>query len=275
MLGMHSAVRGLRALALASALAACGRTRTSEAPVPLAPTAERPVTIATRQLLVVVTPGWDSIGGSLVRLERATAGSTWHEVSSPIPIVVGRTGMAWGTGVADWATLAAAGDPVKHEGDGRAPAGIFRLGTAFGFASADEMHRLRLPYEMLTTHIECVDDVRSARYNTLVDRSIVSAVDWTSAEHMRDVQQYEIGMVIEQNAGPPTPGRGSCVFLHIWAGPTAGTAGCTAMPEDMLRAVLEWLDRRETPLLVQLPRAEYERRRAAWELPALPPRQTP
>ena len=46
-----------------------------------------------------------------------------------IPAVVGRNGLAWGRGVR---TDLPAGEPQKREGDGRAPAGIFKLGPAFG-----------------------------------------------------------------------------------------------------------------------------------------------
>jgi D-alanyl-D-alanine dipeptidase len=62
-------------------------------------------------------------------------------------------------------------------------------------------------------------------------------------------------------------GRGSCIFLHIWAGPSKGTAGCTAMPQPRLETLLRWLDAKKRPLLVQLPEAVYARLRDAWRLP--------
>ena len=45
----------------------------------------------------------------------------------------GKNGLAWGKGIAD--NLDQRDGPVKHEGDGKAPAGIFKLGTAFGYDS--------------------------------------------------------------------------------------------------------------------------------------------
>jgi D-alanyl-D-alanine dipeptidase len=116
---------------------------------------------------------------------------------------------------------------------------------------------------------DCVDDTTSAHYNTVVDRSRIARVDWNSAEHMREVAQYEIGVIVGYNAAPPLRGRGSCIFLHIWAGPDSHTAGCTAFDEARLRDVIEWLDADRRPLLVQLTATEYERLRGAWRLPAL------
>ena len=69
---------------------------------------------------------------------------------------------------------------------------------------------------------------------------------------------------------PAVPGRGSCVFLHIGGEGGRGTAGCTAMSEPMLRALMQWLDPAQAPVLVQLPLDAYAALRTAWALPALP-----
>ena len=111
---------------------------------------------------------------------------------------------------------------------------------------------IRLPYVQLRTTTECVDDGRSVHYNTIVDRDGVPRVDWTSSEKMRSIGQYEFGVHVAYNA-PPTPSRGSCIFLHIWAGPESVTAGCTAMNVDALKELIGWLDPRRRPMLVQLP----------------------
>ena len=137
-----------------------------------------------------------------------------------MPIVVGRTGVAWD----DRFGAPRAGEPVKREGDGRSPAGAFPLDTAFGFDARPRVPWIRLPYVQLRTTTECVDDGRSVHYNTIVDRDGVSRVDWASSEKMRSIGQYEFGVHVAYNA-PPTPSRGSCIFLHIWAGPESVTAG--------------------------------------------------
>ena len=129
------------------------------------------------------------------------------------------------------------------------------------------MQAVRLPYVQLLPTTDCVDDVASAHYNTVVDRGAVGAVDWNSAEHMREVQQYKIGVIVGYNASPPTKGRGSCIFLHIWTGPDSHTAGCTAFDEAKLREIMLWLDPAKRPLLVQLTVDEYGKRQASWKLP--------
>ncbi|HEX9084828.1 MAG TPA: hypothetical protein VF836_08830, partial [Gemmatimonadaceae bacterium] len=90
---------------------------------------------ASRQLVVVITPGWTSTVGAMTRFERPTPTSAWTRLESAIPLVVGRTGIAWGVGFDNVST----DGPHKHEGDGKSPAGIFSLDTAFGFAPRDSV----------------------------------------------------------------------------------------------------------------------------------------
>ncbi|MGH7603512.1 MAG: L,D-transpeptidase family protein [Gemmatimonadaceae bacterium] len=220
---------------------------------------------ASRQLVVVTTPNWTSTTGTMVRFGRATAGGDWSRLGEPDPVVVGKTGIAWGVG---FDKLSNDG-PCKHEGDGKAPAGVFPLDTVFGFAPADSAPQIKLPYVQLLPTTDCVDDTASAHYNTVVDKSRVTGVDWNSAEHMREVGQYKVGVTVGYNAAPPIRGRGSCIFLHIWAGPDSHTAGCTAFDEAKLQDVIEWLAPEKRPLLVQLTSSDYEKLSGAWRLPAL------
>jgi D-alanyl-D-alanine dipeptidase len=220
---------------------------------------------ASQQIVVVVTPSWTSTTGTIQRFERATTSADWTPIGSSAPVVVGRTGIAWGAGFDDISP----DGPHKHEGDGKAPAGIFPLDTAFGFAPRDSMQAVRLPYVQLLPTTDCVDDTASAHYNTVVDKSTVPSVDWNSAEHMREVAQYKIGVIVGYNAAPPVKGRGSCIFLHIWAGPDSHTAGCTAFDEAKLRDVMMWLDPGKRPLLVQLTANDYASLQGTWKLPAL------
>jgi D-alanyl-D-alanine dipeptidase len=215
--------------------------------------------------VVVVTPGWDSTAGMLRRFERDDVRGGWRPVGAPVAVVVGRTGLAWDGA----SSLAPAGAIVKQEGDGRSPAGAFPLDTAFGFAPvAASAAWVRLPYAPLLPGSECVDDAASVHYNTVVDRDAVARVDWTSAERMRQVGQYRLGVIVGYNAAPPRKGAGSCIFLHIWAGPRSTTAGCTAFDAVALEELVRWLDPAQRPMMVQLPAAEYGAARAGWGLPA-------
>jgi D-alanyl-D-alanine dipeptidase len=237
--------------------------------------AAEPKALATStQIIVVTTPDWNAPEGRLQRYERATPHKKWQAVGDPVSVVVGKNGLGWGAGVVatDDPKIRAASDPVKKEGDGRAPAGAFSLGTAFGYAP-QPLSGSKMPYLNLSSSVECVDDTTSKYYNRVVDRASTTA-DWNSSEHMlRTDELYRWGIVVGHNgiisgaADSPTPGSGSCIFLHIWRGPGQPTVGCTAMPQERLESLLTWLDPASHPLLVQLPAAEYQRLSKQWRLP--------
>ncbi|MBS1144884.1 MAG: hypothetical protein H6R14_2290 [Proteobacteria bacterium] len=224
-----------------------------------------PALASSGQLLLVVAPDWNSPSGVLCCFER---GADWQAAFPPIPVSLGKSGLAWGRG------LHADDNPVgpkKREGDGRAPAGIFAITALFGAAPADSplAHAAKLPYLAATPNLKAIDDPASAFYNQIVDQSAVTP-DWTSCEDMlRDDERYAVGAVVAHNVGPAVPGAGSCIFLHVWGGEGVPTAGCTAMAMADMMALAGWLDGAAKPVLVQLPQAEYEARRAAWGLPAL------
>ncbi|MDP2958405.1 MAG: hypothetical protein Q8N53_18400 [Longimicrobiales bacterium] len=221
---------------------------------------------SAKQLVVVTTPGWDSTTGELRRFTRDDPRSPWRPEGNAVPIVVGRTGLAWGVGFDRFAEGA---ERHKQEGDGRSPAGTFPLDTAFGFAPADSMPWVRLPYLQLTSTTDCVDDTGSMHYNEVLDRSAVARVDWQSAERMRQIGVYRLGVIIGFNTAPTTRARGSCVFFHIWGGPRSHTAGCTAMDAAELERLVAWLDPDARPVVVQVPAAVYPRVRGGWGLPEL------
>lgn len=267
-------MRPARVLALvvlcgAGAAASAGGARAVSGQVtPGRPASPARLLTAARQLVLVTTADWNAVQGTLEAFERAGAGQ-WRPARGrvtpsrgPTTIVVGKSGTAW-----DPALVAPIPGPVKAEGDGRSPAGVFALGTAFGFAPARDATRLKLPYTEVTPTLECVDDPASAEYNHLVDRASVTP-DWTSSEKMREISpQYHWGVVVEYNTRPAIPKRGSCVFLHIGGDGGKGTAGCTAMAEPALKAVMEWLDPAKAPVLVQLPQAARAALQTAWGLP--------
>ncbi len=228
----------------------------------LNPISTQPAALSqSRQMILVTTKDWNAVHGEMRRYERNSVKSPWREVGEKIPIVVGRNGMAWGRGLHGDAMD---DGPIKKEGDGRSPAGIFRLSSAFGYAAAGD---LKLPYVRATPTLECVDDVKSAHYNRVLDRTSVARPDWTSSEQMRrQDDQYRLGVVVDHNTKREA-GCGSCIFLHIWAGANKRTAGCTAMEAAKMEAILRWLDAKRRPMLVQLPQAEFERLQKAWSLP--------
>jgi L,D-peptidoglycan transpeptidase YkuD (ErfK/YbiS/YcfS/YnhG family) len=221
------------------------------------------------QMIVVTTSGWDAIDGRLQLYQRSGAGDSWSAVGKPFDIVVGKKGMGWGAGAVPMNAASSPGDPVKHEGDRKAPAGIFPLGTTFGYA-AGKPDGWKMPYLALTASTDCVDDSHSRFYNRIVERSSVS-VDWNSAEHMHKAgEAYRWGIEVDQNMNPARAEGGSCVFVHIWGGRGVGTVGCTAMPAERIQSILAWLDPAAKPLLVQMPAQRYQKIEKAFHLPPPP-----
>ena len=243
-------------------LAACASRQVHE-------TQEPDALAASGQLVVVTSPGWDDTHGTLRRFERD--GDGWREVGAATPVMLGRGGSAWGVGVHPQPSDAVAG-PRKHEGDGRAPAGIFRVGTAFGYpASATTA----LPYAAMDAGDWCIDVADSPLYNRIVNvRDVGASAIAGSTEPMRrdlhaegDVR-YRLGFVIEHNA-QARPGGGSCIFAHLWRQSGETTAGCTAMDDAAMQGLLAWLNDARRPLFVLLPRTVYDELGPAWQLPPL------
>ena len=223
----------------------------------------KPVPAESRQALLVTAPGWNAVAATLERYERTGAGVPWLAVGERIPAVLGRNGLAWGRGLA----TPPLDGPVKEEGDGRSPAGVFRIRGAFGYAPAADVPWIRLPYRQATAGLKCVDDHASARYNRLVDTA-VEPQTWSRHEEMlRKDDLYRLGAVIGHNDDPTVSGGGSCIFLHAWGGPDRGTAGCTAVALPRLEDILHWLDPALCPVLVQLVVEDREGVRTAWDLP--------
>lgn len=217
------------------------------------------------QLVLVVTPGWDAPAGTLRSYARDADGA-WREVGEAAAVTVGRNGAAWGLGLHPPQPGAA-----KREGDGRAPAGAFGIGIAFGYA---ERLRTALDYRGMQVSDYCIDVPASPLYNRIVDarEAGADAVAGSTEPMRRDLHadgdpRYRLGFVIEHNA-QAEPGAGSCIFAHLWNGPKVPTAGCTAMDEARMRALLDWLAPARRPVFVLLPHDEYARLRTAWDLPA-------
>lgn len=223
-----------------------------------------PSAIST-QMILILTKNWEDSTGVLFRYERNKFGENWTQIGTAFPVTVGRSGLAWGTGL-HGSTLDKG--PVKHEGDGKAPAGVFRLSKIFGYESLENVKWLNMPYIHVDSCAECIDDTNSKYYNTIIDDRKVIHRDWKSSEHMKlSDNEYEWGIFVENNSMPRIKGNGSCIFLHIWEDEGIPTAGCSSMKEDNLIEILHWLNINSSPVLVQLPQTEYNRLKFKWALP--------
>ena len=215
-----------------------------------------------RQLLVVINNGWDSVQGHLYAFKKERG--KWRLQFSN-PIVLGGKGLAIGDGLIKLNTQG----PIKHEGDKRSPAGIFSIGTAFGYAGKNDAAWIKNRYVQAFDTLICVDDANSANYNKLVDKD-TARHDYNSFEYMHlKKSYYKWGLFINHNSGKAIPGDGSCIFMHIWEDEHTGTDGCTAMTESNMLRVLHWIDAKERPTLVQLPLSSYRKLKQKFGLPSV------
>lgn len=212
----------------------------------------------TKQLVVVTTDSWNNIEGRMSVYEHK--GNYWEPVFTQIPIVTGRSGMAWGKGLHKEELNRG---KLKKEGDGNSPAGIFQLSGLFGYEDIlSKMSSLKVDIKTF-----CVDDSKSTYYNQIVTIDTVKK-DWTSAEtmHMKS-DVYKFGIFVDYNVKPAIPTMGSCIFMHIWSGNTEPTAGCTAMKESDILKLIGFLDKKKNPILVQVPQSEYNKLKVVYKLP--------
>jgi L,D-peptidoglycan transpeptidase YkuD (ErfK/YbiS/YcfS/YnhG family) len=223
--------------------------------------AEDRLSPSVKQLLVAIAPDWNSMDGKLQRLEKTESG--WRAVGPPIPVLFGKSGLAWGRGL----LVGQGGGPIKVERDHRAPAGVFRIGIIYTYDNslppgAD------YPFHTVSAGDAWVDDIHSVHYNQHVTVDPDNPPPWFEKQKMRQGDfAYRWLVEIRHNTDPAVPGFGSAIFFHIRRGAERPSAGCTTMAEQNLVEIIRWLRSAANPEYVCLPKAEYLARVQAWGLP--------
>ena len=127
------------------------------------------------QVIYVTTKTAEAIIGTMRIYERKNPKKHWKLLDS-FPVTVGRTGLAWD----EHTELPHSGlIPFKREGDGKSPAGIFKLGLVFSY---HYLKKLKMPFQQVDSSDICVDDMKSVFYNRLTDTDTVAKKDWNSFE---------------------------------------------------------------------------------------------
>lgn len=179
------------------------------------------LTAHTRQVVVVQS----ATGSEAVINACQYDGKHWKPVlNSPYQGTIGRNGIA---------SLA-----TKIEGDDKSPAGLYALTEVFG----TQPMTVKMDFKYITSADKFIDDSSSKDYNTWV-------TGHTDAKRFEAMLHpaYKIGAVINYNTNPVIPGKGSAIFFHIWNSVAKPTAGCVAMDEKNLLAILHWLDKNQNP----------------------------
>lgn len=215
-----------------------------------------------KQLIVSVGSDWDASTGKLQFFERS--GSGWKADGPVIPVLYGKNGLIWGRGVLGTEEPG----PHKQERDGRAPAGVFRIGTIYTYDSVLPGGS-NYPFHTVNANDAWIDDITSPDYNKHVTVDPNNVPPWFEKEKMRHNDfAYRWLVEIRHNSDPPVANAGSAIFFHIRRGPDRKTAGCTTMAEENLVKLIKWLQADQHPHYVLLPRSEYLAKWKAWGLPS-------
>jgi hypothetical protein len=199
---------------------------------------------AREQMVLVIASDYNATKAELFCYEQN------REVLGPIEVNLGKNGLGFGVG--DIALTQEKDAPIKHEGDKKAPIGVFTLDSLFGYETNTS---LKMPYLHATKELICVDDTESKLYNQIIKKPY--NLPKSFEEMRRDDGQYELGITVGHNKEQLYK-RGSCIFFHVQMGDDAPTAGCTSMQLEDLQKIAAWLDANKKPILVQITKAQKE-----------------
>jgi len=224
----------------------------------------------TQQLIIGVAPNNNSSYATLSIFEKSTTG--WKQNGSQWKGRLGRNGLAWGIGLHPQNLTGIR----KKEGDGRSPAGIFKIGSesSYAFGYATTIKKLpNLPYKTITTKDLWVEDSSSQYYNRHLLIPHNPKTTWEKKAQMRQGDYaHSLKLFIAHNESTSKkrapPNAGSSIFFHIWrSGGTKATAGCTTMSETQLKAMIAKINPAKNPVYILLTASDYQKYRASWKLP--------
>jgi D-alanyl-D-alanine dipeptidase len=185
---------------------------------------------ATRLVLVTV-PNMQATEASVRTFERNSPATRWEPRGDAEPAVVSTRGIAWGD---MYESLAKKGEPLKREGDQRAPAGIYRISGTFGADASKLVGYLPLvPAKQF-----CVEDANLRYYGNIVAQRIASEKQ-TSGEDIAKVPLSRLDLATNYPSRPKVQ-AGSCIFLHVWGAPETATDARIVLPEERVAFLQEW-----------------------------------
>lgn len=127
---------------------------------------------------------------------------------------------------------------VKREGDGKTPLGRWPMREILFRADRLPLPVTSLPVRVLNPRDGWCENPDDPAYNKPVRLPYRVAVDamW------RDDHLYDLIVVLGYNDAPVRAGAGSAIFMHIARPDYAPTAGCVALRQEDLLAVLREAD---------------------------------
>ena len=175
----------------------------------------------TAQLFVVAGMGMDKTTAT-VSMHKRDENGQWKQILST-PGYVGKNGLCL--------------DADHAEGCGQTPIGVYRFNLAFGIAANPGC---AMPYTQVTDDAYWSgDDREGMRYNEMVSIKDFPDLDMENSEHIMDYEyqyQYCLNISFDEEG---TAGRGSAIFLHCLGPLKPYTGGCVAIPEYIMKQVMQ------------------------------------
>ncbi|MFG1346145.1 L,D-transpeptidase family protein [Xanthobacter autotrophicus DSM 431] len=139
-----------------------------------------------------------------------------------LPVAIGRAGTGFD----------------KHEGDGRTPAGSWRILKVLYRPDHGPRPVTRLPVAPIRPGDGWCDEVGDRRYNRAVRLPLGGPRPVSHERMWREDEVYDLVLILDHNARPRVSGRGSAVFIHLARQGFSPTAGCVALRRADLRRLL-------------------------------------
>ena len=174
---------------------------------------------AVKQLYVVAGIGMDKSTATVSMHGRAEDGS-WKQLLST-PGFVGKNGLCL--------------DADHAEGCAQTPLGVYHFNKAFGIAADPGC---AIPYIQVDDDIYWSGDP-DYHYNEMMNINDYPGLAMDDSEHIVDYEyEYQYCLNISFNEDG-TPGRGSAIFLHCLGPTKPWTGGCVAIPENIMKLVMQ------------------------------------
>lgn len=122
----------------------------------------------------------------------------------------------------------------KSEGDGATPAGCFPLRQVLYRQDRLEPPPTGLPLAVIEPGDGWCDDPGHELYNRLIHLPFDAG-----CEHLwRQDHRYDVIVVVGYNDDPPTPAKGSAIFIHLAGAKFPATEGCVALDAPDLKRLI-------------------------------------
>lgn len=178
-----------------------------------------PAAQEAEQLFVVAAMAMDRTTAS-ISMHQKDADGSWKQILST-PGFVGKNGLCL--------------DADHVEGCGQTPVGVYHFNKAFGIAPDPGC---AIPYIQVDDDIYWSGDPDN-HYNEMVNIKDCPQLAMDDSEHIVDYEyQYQYCLNISFNE-ECTPGRGSAIFLHCFGPTKPYTGGCVALPENIMKLVMQ------------------------------------